>query len=194
MEYGVAKADTEPAIEIVGRNVRSTFTTHNGIVLEFAKVSRLAVVDAGRQIKEPKPPMVFIEDKGRSEDNPNDPDYLRAVQEVQYERGMVTITLLLALGTKIQHLPRGIEGPDGDEWLEILQASGIAIPTDNKRLRYCAWLKYIALPDDALNDLIKEVMRYSGLTLEEDVAVAQDNFRDSSNGNGTYQVPLALEG
>ena len=137
--------------------------------------------------------MVYIEDKGREEENPNDPDYLAAMQNIQFERGLATITLLLALGLRIKHIPDSVEGPEGDEWIEVLEASDILVPKDNKRLRFCAWLKYIALPDDDLNVAIKEIMRYSGLTLEEDVAVAQDNFRDTEGGDKLTQLPLAAQ-
>jgi hypothetical protein len=157
--------------------VPGTWKSENGVVLKLKKVSRFVIVDMGRKIPVPKIPVVYIEDKGRNEENPNDPDYIEALNEANYKRAMATVTASLTLGTEIVSLPEGMPGPDDDEWFSVLEALDIDVPKDNKRLRYSAWLKYIALDDNSFNDLIQLVFKFSGLTTEQEVAAAQNGFR-----------------
>lgn len=164
---------TLPVIDMVP----TSWTSANGVVLKLKKVSRFVIVDMGRKIQMPKVPVIYIEDKDRTEENPNDPEYIAAVTEANYQRAMATITASLTLGTEIEKLPDGMVGPQDDEWFEIMRSLDIDVPKDNKRLRYAAWLKYIALDDASFNDLIQVVLKFSGLTTETDVTQAQEGFR-----------------
>ena len=164
---------TLPVIDMVP----SQWTSENGVVLKLKKVSRFIIVEMGRKVAMPKVPVIYIEDKGRAEENPNDPDYIAAVTEANYQRSMATITASLTLGTEIESLPEGMAGPQDNEWIEIVEALGIEVPKDNKRLRYAAWLKYIALDGNSFDALILLVLKFSGLTTEADVTQAQEGFR-----------------
>ena len=160
-----------------------TFTSESGLKLKLKKVSRYIALEIGNKIPVPDVPTWVNEDKGREEENPNDPDYLKAVQKANYDRAMLVTTSTIALGTEITTLPTDMVGPDDDEWLEVLEALDIQVEVKNKRLRYCAWLKYIGLPNGTeFDELTMKVLRYSGLVSEEDVQKAQDSFRSSSNG------------
>lgn len=174
-------------------HVKDTFRASNGLVLKLKKVSRLILAEAARKVPTPKVPVVFIDDKGRSEENPQDPDYLQALLDQKYEQGMLSVTTMLVLGTEIIDLPAGMEPPESDDWLEILNEIGIEIKVSNKRVRYTAWLKYIALDDESFNALIKDLMRYSGLTIEEDVAKAQEAFRSEDSGPQSVGGSAATE-
>jgi hypothetical protein len=160
------------------------FRAQNGLVLRLRKVSRLVIVDAGRQIKNPKVPVTIDEDKGREMENPLDPDYLQAVQDAEYERSMVVITTLFALGTDPIEIPEGLAPPEDEDWLGVLDMLQVKIPAGNKRLRYAAWLKYIALVGDEFNDLVQAVFRFSGMTMEADVKSAEDSFPDKEGTPG----------
>jgi len=68
------------------------------------------------QIRDPKPPKQFIEEKGREEENPLDPAYLDALNEANRQRGLHTMKAMIAYGIEL------VDGvPDVDEWLPKLQ-------------------------------------------------------------------------
>lgn len=154
------------------------YTTENGIKLKLKKISRLLVVDAAKKVMLPKPPTVFIEDKGRMEENPSDPTYIEELQAAEYQRGMVTIAAYLVLGTSVLEVPAGIDRPEDTEWSDVLNDIQFEVPTKG-RARYLAWLKYYALNDTELNALIEAITRLSGLTPEKDVVEVKDSFRST---------------
>lgn len=155
----------------------------NGITFKMRRVSKLMVLDASRKIKIPRPPKVFIEEKGREEENPNDPEYLERKTEAEYERSMLIMHAYIALGTKPISIPEDIEPIESNGWLEELSEIGLGTPSSD-RVRYLMWVKYVGVPDEKdLNDLLTEVMRYSGITLEGDVKEVADRFRDNESGN-----------
>lgn len=144
------------------------------------KVSRILVVDASRKVVIPKPPRVMLEDKGRVEENPSDPDYQAALADANYNKAMVVVNAYVVMGTSPIEVPDGIPPVDSDEWLEELAELDASFEKPKSvRSRYLQWLKYIALDDTQLNELVTNVMRYSGVTLETDVKQAQDGFRSN---------------
>lgn len=173
--------------------IADTFKASNGVVLKLKRVSRFAIVEAGRKIPVPKVPTTYVADKDRQEENPNDPDYIAALAESNYQRSMMTITASLVLGTEIISLPKGMPGPEDDEWYEVLDALDITVPKDNKRLRYSAWLKYVCLADEEFMDLMNLVLKFSGLVTEQDVAQAQDAFRGATTRPADLSVPPTAE-
>lgn len=183
--------------QVIGKKDRQDyFITESGIELRLKKVSRFIVTEVGKKILMPKVPVVYIEDKERMEENPNDPDYRQALIAAQNERGALIVTSVVALGTEVARLPEGIAGPLDDEWIEVLEGVDLEIDRKNQRLRYAAWLKYIALPDGPEFDaLITKVFRFSGLTAEADVKDASDAFpsdEEQHTNNGRAVEPKAL--
>lgn len=170
------------------------FLCASGLLLELRKVSRFVVLGVGKQIPMPKVPTMYIEDKGRVEENPNDPDYLAAVRDASNERGLFVISTIIALGTRIKFKPEDMEGPEEDDWLDTLEGLSIVdVPRNNQRLRYSAWLRYVGLPDNVEFDkLTTQVLRYSGLTPEEDVQAASDSFRNPESGTTDSERPSTV--
>lgn len=167
----------------------SIFVASNGLTLRLKRVSKMVMLDAARRITAPKPPRTFSDEKQRDEENPLDPDYLDAMRNYRYDTGMLAVNTYFILGTKVEGATPPDVTPIGlDSWVELLQAvdPAIDIPAGGPR-RYLAWLKYHALPDDDQNRLLQQCVRYSGGTLEADVAAAQASFRnqqarDTANG------------
>lgn len=164
--------------EVIDKKDRDDYyVTESGLELKLKKVSRFLVLEVGKKIPVPKVPVVFIEEKGRSEENPNDPDYVKALQDSTNERGALVVTSIIAVGSEVAKLPSGMPGPLDDEWIEVMAGVDIDIPKHNQRLRYSAWLKYIGLPDPKEFDgLVTKILRFSGLTTEADVKDASDAF------------------
>jgi hypothetical protein len=64
-------------------------------------VSAPLIDEAAAQIPEPKPPVVFIEEKGREEPNPSDPDYLYAISRLEMERSLASVDVVIMLGVDL---------------------------------------------------------------------------------------------
>lgn len=196
----MARSTHEPAIAatVLDRVSEEGYAVHdglfyasNGLVLQLRRVSRFVLVDAARKMKPPPVPSVYLADKEREEENPEDPTYLQEMQDFEYERGMLTITTMLALGCEVHTMPEGMVPPDDDDWFAVLEALQITVIPNNKRLRFAAWLKYVGLDDILLMKLITEIQRYSGLTLEADVGEAEKSFPGDATRNGTAKDTVA---
>jgi hypothetical protein len=159
------------------------------VVLRFKPVPSLAIREAAMRIEAPAVPTVHIEDKGRDEENPNDPAYKWAVAEFEAARAMVANDVILLLGNEIESVPEDVAAIQDQSWIEDLQAVGIEFDAENRAARKLAWLKFYVLRTDA--DSLKALMgpmRSAGVG-EVDVAKAMDSFRDreersADNGAG----------
>lgn len=152
------------------------YISRNGIVFKLKKVSRLLILDATKKILPPEVPVIYLEDKGRKEENPSDPIYIQKMQDYNAERGLLTSTLIVAFGSEVIHLTEDYIKFESPEWEEDLKDFGVDIPIKGKA-RYAAWVKYHLLDDEDVTDLIRSIMRFSGITIEEDVNRAEANFR-----------------
>lgn len=152
-------------------------TLSNGIVLRLKPVAPFAVRQAALGIPDPKVPRVFIEDKGREELNPNDPDYLAAVDDVRVERISAVTTLMFMAGTEVISVPDGTSGPEDDDWIDMLEAAGLTIDRTNKYKRYYQWLAWYAASEVDISLIVAGVSAISGVR-EEDVQKAIAGFRD----------------
>jgi hypothetical protein len=197
---GVAAApgkEAEAALqvaEIVGTNTSTArpddeweSTHHPGLIFKLRKMSRMALVEAGRKVIDPKVPVVWIEDKQRNEPNPNDPDYREELSRAAWVRSTTIVNTCLVLGTKLLHQPEELDALDSQEWLEQLDFIGIAVP-EGKYSRYAAWVRYYALDDDELTDLVIHVQRFNGVVTEQDVQQAAEEFKSSETRDTDNQV------
>jgi hypothetical protein len=155
------------------------YVASNGLRLVIKKVPLFLLRDAFLRLQEPKPPTIFIQEKGRSEENPSDPEYLLARSEYTNKMGSLGADILIMSGVTVDSVPDDLEKPEDEGWAEIVTdilGEG-AIPEKGLRRRL-AWLKYYALPGGELQELAMKVARVSGATMEADVSVALDSFRD----------------
>lgn len=168
-----------------------TWESGNKIIFQLLKYSRLLLVDATRQLEMPKPPK-FQRDEEHWEENPNDPNYLDELQETLYRRANLIMTINLAQGSKIKHLPEGILPPEDETWVEDIKelAPHIVIPAKGKA-RYVAWIKYYALSGEMqAPDLNNAIVTYNGYVSERAVREAEEQFRNieerrAASPNGT---------
>lgn len=127
--------------------------------------------------KRPEPPVVYIQAIDRDEVNLDDPRYIDRLQRWEtVSAGRIADALILT-GTEIEFIPEGIEKPEDDEWLEVLNALGFRLNRNSKPARYLAWVKHVAIIDqhdwEAITD---NVGRQAGVT-EADVKRAQGSFQ-----------------
>ena len=140
-----------------------------GYEVRLVPVAVPIIRDAMYRIPFPEPPTVFIESKGR----PNDPGYLRAIEEVEEKRNMAAMDVIIIQGVELIH---GL--PEDDKWLRKLQLMhkrGI-IDLDDYDLEdeldvEFLFKRYVALGSQ---DLV-ELSALMGIS-EEDMAKAEQSF------------------
>jgi hypothetical protein len=160
---------------------------HPGLKFKLRRMSRMALVEAGRKVMDPKVPVVWIEDKQRNEPNPNDPDYKEELNRAAWTRSIAIVNTCLVLGTSLLSKPEHIESLESDEWIEQLKFIGLDVP-EGKYARYAAWVRYHALNDDELTDLILQVQRFNGVVTEPDVQAAAEEFKSIETRNTDNEV------
>lgn len=172
---------------------KTLFTFANGVTVKLKKPSAVAVEGIqGRILEddpEPRPPLVYSEDKGRDEENPNDAYYRAEFLAWSNRTGMRVTDVLLLTGTSADNIPDDLYKPDSellDGWLEAL---GLGLPDDaSTHTRYLTWLKYYVATDDEFQELSKELIKMSGVT-EEHIRQAEESFRSRVVGATNSQSP-----
>lgn len=157
------------------------YTFANGVTVNVKKPSAVAVEGLQSRLlendPEPRPPMTYIEDKGREEPNPLDPDYQASLLAWSSRTGMRVTDVLLLTGTSAVNIPKDMYEPDSsslDGWLEAL---GLGLPDDaSEHTRYLFWLKYYVATDEEFTDLSTELVKLGGVT-EEHIRQAEETFR-----------------
>ena len=88
-----------------------------GVNVRLVSVPLGLIQDAQSHLREPKVPIWHNETKNRDEENPNDPDYLDAVEKYKTDLNTAAIDTFVMFGIEIDKLP------DDDAWLKKLQWS-----------------------------------------------------------------------
>lgn len=188
------------AIERVKRVGRGAeFTLSNGIILRIKSVPPFLVQAVQNEFRTPTPPKVMIEEKGREEENPNDPAYLRLLEELDEQQSLAINDLFLAAGTEVISVPDGYFMPEEDDWISVVEfaqnitGKDIHIERDNQVKRYLNWLRFYALEtggDIALATRLP--MELAGIR-EGEVDEVMESFR-SVPQRGTDTQDSASEG
>lgn len=167
------RAAVQVAKERAG-NRDSVVTLSTGVRVKINPVSATLIDKVQTKVKDPTPPDVFIDEKGRSEPNYSDPDYLRAIDRANTDRVVAAMDALILFGVEL------VDGlPENDTWLKnlrLLEKIGELdlsdLDLDDQFEAEFAYKRYIALaPQD-----IAIVAAATGLS-EGDVAVAEATFR-----------------
>ena len=164
------------ATEQKSENGRFVVELSTGVKLKIRPVPRHFMYEVTRRFIRPKPPIIFIEDKGREEENPGDPEYAEALERFLSDIANAATDVALLRGTEIEHIPDGIPKPDSKVFREEMELFGMPM-LDSSRARYLYWIKSIAAPtSEDINDLLGELGRLTGVA-ESDVEDAVNRFR-----------------
>lgn len=155
-------------------------TLKNGVQLKKKPFPILLVQQVIGSFKYPPVPEYWDEDRKRGIKNPNNEDYIRQKDEVDTERGLAAIDAIIAFGTELVSVPEDVIKLEDDSWIDDLELVNISVRRDNRKARYLAWVRNVAITDgrdlELLSALIQNAMGTSGGA----VAQAMDGFRDNS--------------
>jgi hypothetical protein len=153
-------------------NGHAQFTFSTGVVATLRPVSPFIRQAVERAFPPPQPPMVDVDygDTTQQEPNPNDPDYLKALEEHETEVSIRLRDMMLLHGIDVE-----IEPKRKQQALELLQSVGLDWPADEPE--YLTYIKYCCIgTDDEANRVIMSIRRNREVS-EEDVAAATRMFR-----------------
>ena len=156
------------------------FTLSSGVVLRAIKANAGVFIKVMTRFPRPKPPTYFMESMGREMENPDDPDYIDRVKAWDMENNSQILNAMILLGTELVSVPKGVEKPSGDKWLNRYRLLGMQIHSEDSDWRYLNWVSMVAAPDE--NDMIKihEVVgRKLGIAEVDVKAAEQFPGRDS---------------
>ena len=117
----------------------------------------------------PSVPKVFNEGKDRDEENPNDPDYVAAMNVWNANAGMRVLNALVVSCLKIKELNDAYD-PDGEDFKDFLYAIELE-PADGRAARFIQWFHTYAVVREEFHQLTQWLMQLAGVG-EEDVAEA----------------------
>jgi hypothetical protein len=170
--------------------VETKLTTSTGVIFKIKKAPSMAFQTLVKNLKanEPKIPRYMNDKKGRMEDNPNDPEYAKALAEYQTQSDLALLDAAILLCTDLESIPDGVDKPEDIGWSENLWLAGINVDqlgiADNskKRQRYLAWVKfYAAATDEDIMAMNREISRVNGVS-EGDVTAAMAAYKSDARG------------
>lgn len=201
MQKELNAADTvQRAVDrIVRRGRFADFTLSNGIVLKVKPVAPYLMTAVVKEFEYPDPPKVYMEEKGRDEENPNDPEYTKTVAEIDAARDLAVNDLLMGVGTEVSSVPEGYFPPESDNWIDQVEfafritGKELNIERSDTIRRYLCWLRFYALETQI------DLALASGLPLqvagiqEGEVEEVIESFRGVSE-RGADQQGLSTDG
>lgn len=143
----------------------------NGVVLRFKKISRneisYAARNANRDHPEPKPPMVWREDRGRDEPNPNDPNYIQSLTLYNIEATARVMDVLYARAIEVVFRPPEVSSPESQEFRDYLELAQGETLRQSELGRLVQWLRYWAIPDEDQLPFQRKVLQLAGVPVED---------------------------
>lgn len=160
------------------------YTMENGVVLTIKPVPPLILRNAARHVLDPEVPKVFIEDADRTEENPDDPQYIADIEAARERRSMAALTAALLVGTEFKSAPEGVPGPEDDTWIENLKAInevvGITMEIHDEpgsRARYLDWLRLVAISSETELHILTRILTIGVALTNAEVQAAAESFR-----------------
>lgn len=154
----VAAAEEAAGGQAQGQLAPGEVRLSTGVVVRVRPMSRDVYEDILSRFKEPEVPYWTNPEKGRTEENPSDPDYVRARRQYTAQVNRALKLAVYALAVDIVHVPEGADGPESPGWQERLRLSGLA-SGDSALAHVVDWLRFYAAKADEDSD---ELLRVAG--------------------------------
>ncbi|KKM25078.1 hypothetical protein LCGC14_1598620 [marine sediment metagenome] len=147
-----------------------------GVKLQLHHPSSMLVKEATQALmkEEPRAPKVFIQEKEREEENPNDPTFIAEHNLWLAEVGIRALRALIPTGTSLLSKPDDVVGPEDEDFTDLMESMGQQ-PGTGKYSRYVQWVISVACGAADLEILSVRLMRLAGVP-EEDVSSVLEGF------------------
>ena len=155
------------------KGAQDEITLSSGVVLRAIKASPVTLIKVMTRFPRPKPPTYFMEKMGREMENPDDPDYIERVKAWEMESNSQVLNALILLGTELVSVPKGVEKPSGDKWLNKYRLLDMPVHPEDEQWRYLNWVTLVAAPDETDMTLIQDVVGKKMGIAEVDVKSAE---------------------
>lgn len=160
-------------LDAAGEDDKDFVVLSTGVELYVKQAPPVILIQVMTAKQRPEPPEVFIESIGKTIINSDDPDYIARVKawEMEYNSGM--LYALISLGTSLKSKPKGIPGPESDEWIKDYQSLKLPVMPESKSWRYTTWVFFVAAPTDKDIAAIGEAVKKLSGVREADVNSAE---------------------
>jgi len=165
-------------------------TLTNGIIIQTKPISQDAIRRIIDRVDKPTIPVVFIDSRDREEENPNDPDYLDALEKYHSDILNKVYDAMFILGTSCAYVPEDYYKPESEEWVQFLGVAGIEINNENKFTRYRDWLKLYACSSQFDYFQLTSVLYRRVGVMEKEVIDAIGFFRSREDGGAIVELPI----
>lgn len=166
-ERTLAKADLATGI----------FKAHSGVVIQFSRPNPNLIQKAMERFEAPSVPEVYDKEFEAMKPNPDDPDYVKAVEKYTSE-SLALVTDIYVSHVEIRECPSNLSPVHETDWEEDVSMFGVEVPARG-RARILAWLNYYAINDeDEFAELVDFAFMYNNRMREEDVRARIDSFRN----------------
>ncbi len=152
-------------------------TVSTGVVFRIRDVPTMALQRVNEEHEGQKPgvPKVYYAAKEKDIDNPDDPDYIKAVDKWNDELIEKMMDAVFVLGLEVVGVPESFPTMGEQLWAKKLKVAGTEVATEPEA-RFVDWVKYCAAPKpEDLTALFMACSRNAGVT-EDDVASAAKSF------------------
>jgi hypothetical protein len=160
-------------------------TLSSGVVVKARTVPDNLVLKFREKNPAPNPPMVEVNAGGKTweEPNPDDPAYLKALEDYHNKIGLAMIDMILLVGMKILETPEDfVPYEDDDMWELELEALGLDVP-EKPISRKIEWLRLRVAPStNDINIITRAYQNAAGIS-EEEIQAAADQFRGTGGGS-----------
>lgn len=164
----------EVAKEIAAEPGSETIVTKSGVRIRLLPVSASLIEEVTRRIVDPEVPQWYNEQRERNEPNPDDPAYIKALEETARKRGVAVMDAMCMFGVEL------VDGvPADDSWVKKLrfmekrgQLDLSEFDLDDELDREFVYKRFIATDQGMIN----KIGSISSVT-SNDVSRAEETFR-----------------
>jgi hypothetical protein len=149
------------------------FTLSTGVVLRPKAMPPYVYIRVATKDKPPKPPRFKVPNKDVYLDNTDDENYIKDFKQWELDQNDRMLIAMVTFGIeKIVKVPKGVERPTSDKWINKLRLAGVETEPDDPDWRQTHWiLSVAAVNEEDFNTIFTGVGRLSGVP-EEDVQTA----------------------
>jgi len=193
IENAIVQTELDQQRDSNANTIVNEITLGSGVKLKLKRVSPTLLSDIASRVPQPQPPEFIVDEAtGRTDTNPDDPDYRKALQDWVEDRSEAAFAASVVFGAKVIEVPDGMFRPEDDEWIEEVERAFEAIDDENSETiviarepagkRFYHWLRFYAIDDDADLFKLSRILTARTAIMEGELAEMVSHFRRMAIG------------